>query len=38
VWDIKIHDENQKLICVSRLTVAILKIPSNLSFIIHNSP
>jgi 1,4-dihydroxy-2-naphthoyl-CoA hydrolase len=24
VWDIKIHDENKKLICVSRLTVAIL--------------
>ncbi len=25
VWDIKIHDEAGKLICVSRLTVAILK-------------
>ena len=25
VWDIKIHDDNQKLICVSRLTVAIIK-------------
>lgn len=25
VWDIKIHDERDKLICVSRLTVAILK-------------
>lgn len=25
VWDIKIHDEKQRLICVSRLTVAILK-------------
>lgn len=25
VWDIKIHDEAEKLICVSRLTVAILK-------------
>jgi 1,4-dihydroxy-2-naphthoyl-CoA hydrolase len=24
VWDIKIHDDNEKLICVSRLTVAIL--------------
>ena len=24
VWDIKIYDENQKLFCVSRLTVAIL--------------
>jgi 1,4-dihydroxy-2-naphthoyl-CoA hydrolase len=25
VWDIKIHNENGKLVCVSRLTVAILK-------------
>lgn len=25
VWDIKIRDEQEKLICVSRLTVAILK-------------
>lgn len=25
VWDIKIHDEAQKLVCVSRHTVAILK-------------
>jgi 1,4-dihydroxy-2-naphthoyl-CoA hydrolase len=25
VWDIKIHDETQNLICVSRLTVAILR-------------
>lgn len=24
VWDIKIHDDNQKLICVSRLTVAVV--------------
>ncbi len=24
VWDIKIHDQSRKLICVSRLTVAIL--------------
>ncbi len=24
VWDIRIHDENEKLVCVSRLTVAIL--------------
>ncbi|MEO7047592.1 MAG: hotdog fold thioesterase [Ferruginibacter sp.] len=24
VWDIKIHDEEEKLICISRLTVAIL--------------
>lgn len=28
VWDIKIYDEREKLICVSRLTVAILKRPS----------
>lgn len=25
VWDIRIYDDNQKLFCVSRLTVAILK-------------
>jgi len=25
VWDIKIHDDGGKLVCVSRLTVAILK-------------
>lgn len=25
VWDIKIYDENDKLICVSRLTVAVIK-------------
>lgn len=30
VWDIKIHDELQKLVCVSRLTVAILRNPGNL--------
>ena len=29
VWDIKITDERDKLICVSRLTVAILKKPIN---------
>ncbi len=28
VWDIKIHDGRNKLVCVSRLTVAILKIES----------
>ncbi|MFN4284343.1 MAG: hotdog fold thioesterase [Lacibacter sp.] len=28
VWDIRIHDEREKLICVSRLTVAVLKKPS----------
>jgi 1,4-dihydroxy-2-naphthoyl-CoA hydrolase len=27
VWDIKIHDGREKLVCVSRLTVAILKKP-----------
>lgn len=27
VWDVKIHDERKKLVCVSRLTVAILKKP-----------
>jgi 1,4-dihydroxy-2-naphthoyl-CoA hydrolase len=27
VWDIKIHDEREKLVCVSRLTVAVLKKP-----------
>ena len=27
VWDIRIHDERNKLVCVSRLTVAILKKP-----------
>lgn len=26
VWDIKIYDDNENLICVSRLTVAILQI------------
>lgn len=26
VWDIKIHDERNKLVCVSRLTVAVIKI------------
>ncbi|MES2004869.1 MAG: hotdog fold thioesterase [Bacteroidota bacterium] len=25
VWEIKIHDEQEKLVCVSRLTVAILR-------------
>ena len=27
VWDIKIHDDREKLVCISRLTVAILKKP-----------
>ena len=27
VWDIKIHDDRAKLVCISRLTVAILKKP-----------
>ncbi len=25
VWDIKIHDEKERLVCISRITVAILK-------------
>ena len=25
VWDVKIHDEKERLVCISRLTVAILK-------------
>ena len=29
VWEIKIHDETKKLVCASRLTVAILKIKDN---------
>jgi 1,4-dihydroxy-2-naphthoyl-CoA hydrolase len=29
VWDIKIHDEREKLVCISRLTVAILKKPQS---------
>jgi 1,4-dihydroxy-2-naphthoyl-CoA hydrolase len=28
VWDIKIFDEREKLVCVSRLTVALLKKPA----------
>jgi 1,4-dihydroxy-2-naphthoyl-CoA hydrolase len=28
VWEIKIYDEKEKLVCVSRLTVAVLKRPS----------
>jgi len=27
VWDIRIGDEREKLVCVSRLTVAILRLP-----------
>ncbi|MEO8174968.1 MAG: hotdog fold thioesterase [Sediminibacterium sp.] len=27
VWDIKIHDEKEKLVCISRLTVALLRKP-----------
>jgi 1,4-dihydroxy-2-naphthoyl-CoA hydrolase len=29
VWDIKIHDENEKLVCVSRLTVAIVPVKNS---------
>ncbi|HLY72438.1 MAG TPA: hotdog fold thioesterase [Puia sp.] len=32
VWEIKIHDEEEKLLCISRLTVAILKRDPNKSF------
>ena len=28
VWDIRIHDDNDKLVCVSRLTVAVAKVPT----------
>ena len=28
VWDIKIYDGREKLVCVSRITVAILKLPA----------
>lgn len=28
VWDIRIYDEKEKLVCISRLTVAILKKPA----------
>jgi 1,4-dihydroxy-2-naphthoyl-CoA hydrolase len=27
VWDIRLHDEREKLICISRLTVAVIKRP-----------
>jgi 1,4-dihydroxy-2-naphthoyl-CoA hydrolase len=29
VWDIKIHDDSNRLVCISRLTVAILKKPAH---------
>jgi 1,4-dihydroxy-2-naphthoyl-CoA hydrolase len=29
VWDIRITDEQERLVCISRLTVAILKKPQN---------
>lgn len=32
IWDIKLHDEKEKLVCVSRLTVAILPIDSKPKF------
>jgi len=28
VWDIKVYDEREKLVCVSRITVAVLKRPA----------
>ncbi|HEX4373060.1 MAG TPA: hotdog fold thioesterase [Puia sp.] len=32
VWEIKIHDDEEKLLCISRLTVAIIKRDPNRSF------
>ena len=32
VWDIKLHDEKNKLVCVCRLTVAILSIDTKPKF------
>jgi 1,4-dihydroxy-2-naphthoyl-CoA hydrolase len=32
VWEIKIHDDQEKLLCVSRLTVAIIKRDPDKSF------
>jgi 1,4-dihydroxy-2-naphthoyl-CoA hydrolase len=32
VWEIKIHDDEERLLCVSRLTVAIIKRDPNKSF------
>jgi len=29
VWEIKIHDDHGKLVCISRLTVAVLKKPGS---------
>lgn len=29
VWDIKIHDEEEKLVCISRCTIAIVKLKKN---------
>ena len=28
VWEIKIHDKNEKLVCISRLTMAVLEHPT----------
>jgi 1,4-dihydroxy-2-naphthoyl-CoA hydrolase len=33
VWEIKIHDDEEKLLCVSRLTVAIIKRDPSKSFL-----
>jgi 1,4-dihydroxy-2-naphthoyl-CoA hydrolase len=30
VWEIKIHDDHGKLVCISRLTVAVLKKPGSI--------
>ncbi|HEY4875523.1 MAG TPA: hotdog fold thioesterase [Puia sp.] len=32
VWEIKIHDDQERLLCISRLTVAIIKRDPNKSF------
>lgn len=32
VWDIRIHDQHNKLVCISRLTVAVLKKKGSIDF------
>jgi 1,4-dihydroxy-2-naphthoyl-CoA hydrolase len=27
VWDVRIHDEKERLVCVSRITMAVLDLP-----------
>ena len=31
IWEIKIFDSREKLVCISRITVAVLKIPANVN-------